>query len=191
MHAVVLLYNYYHRKQKPELVFLEFANFCKLAIVIRPPLIAFMKIMKDCKLQELNGTEDRLSVTEKAIKDACNIALGLDAARDVPYIEGWPISKLAVLLIDLKKENCMLQSGAFTEGAFSLIEKELNESSIPRELSAGNKVCTKRKRDDLELSTSNTKLLQQGYDIVKDVTGMAFIISVYVYSVKLEDSYVT
>ncbi|XP_057805793.1 uncharacterized protein LOC131020788 [Salvia miltiorrhiza] len=171
MHAVVLLYNYHHRKQKPDLVFLEFANFCKLAIVIRPPLIAFMKMMKESKLQELDGTEERLSVTEKAIKDACDIALGLDASRDVPNMEGWPISKLVVLLIDSKKENCMLQAGAVTEGALSLIVKELNQSSIPSEISAGNKVGSKRKRDNL--STYNTEFLQLGYDVVKDVTGIS------------------
>lgn len=176
MHAVVLLYNYHHRKQKPELVFLEFVDFCKLAIVIRPPLIAFMKLMKGCTLQELNEIEDLLSVTEKAIKDACDIARGLDASRDVPNMEGWPISKVAVVLIDSKKENCMF------------LEKELNESSITAKMSMGNEVGNKRKRDDLKLSTCNTEFLQLGYDAVKDVTGMPFIIIFYDNFISPEDS---
>ncbi|KAL1546361.1 hypothetical protein AAHA92_22965 [Salvia divinorum] len=170
MHAVVLLYNYHHRKQKQDLVFLEFVDFCKLAIAIRPPLIVFMKMMKESKPQVLYGTEDRLSITERAIKGACDIALGLDASRDFPNMEGWPISNLTVLLID-SKENCMLQSGAVTEGALSLIQKELNVCIIPPELSTGNKIGNKRKRDNL--LTYNTEFLQLGYDVVKDVTGIS------------------
>lgn len=174
MHAVVLLYNYHHRKQKPELAFIEFVDFCKLTIVIRPTLIKFMKLMKGSKLQQLNEAEHLLSVTEKAIKEACDISLGLDASRGAPNMEGWPVSKVAVLLIDSKKENCMLQFGA-TEGAWSLFEKELDESCITPEISGGSKVGNKRKRDDLKLSTCNTEFLQLGYDLVKDVTGKPLI----------------
>ncbi|XP_042046341.1 uncharacterized protein LOC121792455 isoform X1 [Salvia splendens] len=171
IHAVVLLYNYHHRKQKQELVFLEFVDFCKLAIVIRPPLIAFMMMTKESEPQVMYDTEDLLSITERAIKSACDIALGLDASRDFPKMEGWPVSKLTVLLIDSKKENCILQSGAVTEGALSL-QKELSVSIIPPELSAGNKVGNKRRRDNL-LTYSNTEFLQLGYDVVKDVTGIS------------------
>lgn len=187
MRAVVLLYNYYHRKQKPELAFLEFVDFCKLAIVIRPRLIAFMKLMKGGKLQELNEAEHLLSVTEKAIKDACDIALGLDASRGVPNMEGWPISKVAVLLIDSNKENCMLQYGG-TEGAWSLFEKELDGSCISPEISMGSKLGNKRKRDDLKLSTCNTDFLQLGYDLVKDFTGKPLIVIFFDNSVNLEES---
>ncbi|KAI3449256.1 hypothetical protein Pfo_005921 [Paulownia fortunei] len=172
MHAVVLLYNYHHKKQKPELIFLDFVYFCKLAVVVRPPLIAFMKLMMEGESMELNGAEDQLSVTEKAIKDACNIAVALDASRDVPNTEGWPISKVAVLLIDSKKENCMLQFGAVTKGVWSLIEKELNESSINPEISSEDKVGNKRKRKSQKASTYDTKFLQLAYDAVKDVTGI-------------------
>lgn len=188
MHAVVLLYNYHHRKQKPELVFLDFVYFCKLAVIVRPPLIAFMKLMMESKPMELNGTEDQLSVTEKAIKDACDIAVALDASRDVPNTEGWPISKVAVLLIDSKKENCMLQFGAVTKGAWSLIEKELNESSISPEISAEEKVGNKRKRNNQKASTYDTELLQLGFDAVKDVTGMPSIIIYYHDFRQLQDS---
>lgn len=194
MHAVVLLYNYHHRKQKPELVFLEFLDFCKFAIVIRPPLIAFMKMMKEIKPEDLSDAKDWLSVTEKAIRDACDIALGLDASKDVPNIEGWPISKVAVLLIDLKKENCVLQFNAVTEGGWSLIEKELNEStSTTLEISAGEKTGNKRKRDNLKVPTYNTEFLQLGYDTVKDITGMPkpFISIFYHNSLNLEYSQCT
>lgn len=161
-------------------------DFCKLAIVIRPPLIAFMKMMKESEPQVMYGTEDRLSITERAIQCACDTALGLDASRDFPKMEGWPIYKLTVLLIDSKKENCILQSDAVTEGALSLIQKELSVSIIPPELSAGNKVGNKRRRDNL--LTFNTEFLQLGYDVVKDVTDMAIIMFFYDYSVKLKNS---
>ncbi|RVW28574.1 hypothetical protein CK203_094807 [Vitis vinifera] len=54
VHAVVLLYNYYHRKQHQQLEFLA---------------------------------------TEKMVMDACDISTSLNASKDVPNTEGWPISK--------------------------------------------------------------------------------------------------
>lgn len=182
MHAVVLLYNYYHRKQKLELEFLDFVSFCKLALLLRPSLISFTKMINGSKTVELNGAEDQLSVTEKAIKDACDIAMSLDASKDVPTTEGCPISKVAVLLIDSKKENCLLQFGAVTEGVWSLIEKEINESSINQEILAEEKVHKKRKTNSQQASTGNSKFLQLGYDAVKDVTGIPSIIIYYLHS---------
>ncbi|KAL8554150.1 hypothetical protein ACS0TY_002390 [Phlomoides rotata] len=105
-HTVDLLYNYFHRKQNPELEFLK-------------PI-------------EQNGAEDQLSMTEKAIKDAC--------VMNTVY------SKL-------------------------IIEKELNESNYNPEISAGEKVGNKRKRNNQHTSTYDTKFLQLEYDAVKDVTG--------------------
>ncbi|KAG8363268.1 hypothetical protein BUALT_Bualt19G0004500 [Buddleja alternifolia] len=172
MHAVVLLYNYHHRKQKTELKFLDFQYFCQLAVVLRPPLIAFMKLFKESESMELNSTENQLSLTEKAIKDACDISMALDASRNVPNVEGWPISTVAVLLIDSKKENCFLQFGAVTKGTWSLIEIELNESNTNREISGEERVGDKRKRSGQKGSTDDTKYLQLGYDAVKEVTGI-------------------
>ncbi|KAK6142716.1 hypothetical protein DH2020_023064 [Rehmannia glutinosa] len=172
MHAVVLLYNYQYRKHKPELVFLDFVSFCKLTVVIKPTLISFMKLTIESESMKSNIAENHLSVTEKAIKDACDIAVALDASRDFPNTDGWPISKVAVLLIDSKKEDCMLQFGAVTKGVWSLIEKELNESSINREISAEEKIGYKRKRNSLKASTYDTEFLQLAYDVVKDFNGI-------------------
>ncbi|KAL0426102.1 UNVERIFIED_CONTAM: hypothetical protein Sradi_1145000 [Sesamum radiatum] len=172
MHAVVLLYNYYHRKQKPDLEFLDFVSFCKLALLLRPSLIPFMKMMNESESVELSGAEDQLSVTEKAVRDACDIAVALDVSKDIPATEGCPISKVAVLLIDSMEENCLLLFGAITEGVWSLIEKELNESNINQERSAEAKATKKRKINRNKASTDNPKFLQLGYDAVKDITGI-------------------
>ncbi|KAK6142731.1 hypothetical protein DH2020_023079 [Rehmannia glutinosa] len=144
MHAVVLLYNYQYRKHKPELVFLDFVSFCKLTVVIKPTLISFMKLTVESEPMKSNIAENHLSVTEKAIKDACDIAVALDASRDFPNTDGWPISKVAVLLIDSKKEDCMLQ----------------------------RKIGYKRKRSSLKASTYDTEFLQLAYDAVKDFNGI-------------------
>ncbi|KAK4418534.1 hypothetical protein Salat_2266200 [Sesamum alatum] len=172
MHAVVLLYNYYHRKQKPDLEFLDFVSFCKLALLLRPSLIPFMKMMNESELVELSGAEDQLSLTEKAVKDACDIAVALDASKDIPPTEGCLISKVAVLLIDSKEENCLLLFGAITEGVWSLIEKELDESNINQERLAAAKAAKKRKINRNKASTDDPKFLQLGYDAVKAITGI-------------------
>ncbi|KAK6137087.1 hypothetical protein DH2020_029173 [Rehmannia glutinosa] len=171
MRAVVLLYNYYHRKQKPELEFLDFVSFCKLALSLRPSLTSFMNLMNERESVELNVAEDRLSVTEKAVKDACDITMALDASKDVPTTEGCPISKIAVLLIDSKRENCLLQFGAVTEGVWSPFEKDLNESNINREILVQEKMGKKRKISN-QKRTDDSKFLQLGFDVVKDITGI-------------------
>lgn len=172
MHAVVLLYNYHHRKQKPELEFLDFVNFCKLAMVLRPPLTAFLKLMMESGSIKLNESEDCFSVTEEAIKNACDIAEALDASRDVPNIQGWAISKVVVMLIDSKEENCMLKFGAVTNGVWSLIEKEIIMSPI---INPGvlleEKIGDKMKQN--EASIYDDEFLQHGYDAVKEFTGMS------------------
>ncbi|PIN13881.1 hypothetical protein CDL12_13486 [Handroanthus impetiginosus] len=173
MHTVVLLYNYYHRKQEPEQLFLDFVSFCKLAVAIRPPLTAFMKLMVENESVELNWAKNQLSLTEKAIKGACNIAAALDASKDVPNIEQWPVSKVVVLLIDSKKENCMLHFGTITQGVWSPIERELTDHGINLEISAEEKLGDKRKRNNQNLSTyDHNTFLQLGYDAVKDIAGI-------------------
>ncbi|XP_022887953.1 uncharacterized protein LOC111403618 [Olea europaea var. sylvestris] len=169
MHAVVLLYNYYHRKQQPKTEFLDFLAFCKLSVVLRHTMIAFMN------QGESSDLKYELSVTEKAIRDACNISMALDASKDVPNMEGWPISKVAVLLIDSKKENCLLQFGSVTQGVWSLIEKEIGESNINSEISAKGKVGNKRKRNSRttdEKNDDDNGFLQLAFDAVKEVTGI-------------------
>eukprot|EP00256_Glycine_max_P053018 XP_014619501.1 uncharacterized protein LOC106795172 [Glycine max] len=97
--SAVLLYNYYHRKQHPELAYLPFNEFCKLAVVLRPPLLAYMQFMQNLKEEELTDVEKQLSFTEKMIMEACDVCKCLDASKDVPNIEGWPITKVSILLI--------------------------------------------------------------------------------------------
>lgn len=167
MHAVVLLYNYYHRKQKPELVFLDFVPFCKLALSVRSKLKPFMRTIDGSEAVEFSGPEDVLSLTERAVKRACEIANSLDASKDVPVIEGYPISTVAVLLIDSEKESCSLQSDGVTEGVRSLIEKEVDEVVLDDE-----RACKKRKMNEQQPLSDHSKFLQIGFDAVKDVTGM-------------------
>ncbi|XP_071938538.1 uncharacterized protein [Coffea arabica] len=133
MHAVGLLYNYYYRKQDPELCFLEFVPFCKLALTLKPTLMPHMKFTLQTDPVGLNDLENQLSVTEKAVMDACNISLSLDALKDIPSIEGWPISKVSVLLVDSEKENCVLLFGSVTNGVWSVIEKSVDDFNIDLE----------------------------------------------------------
>ncbi|KAL3613489.1 hypothetical protein CASFOL_042634, partial [Castilleja foliolosa] len=164
MHAVVLLYNYYHRKQKPELKFLDFVSFCKLSVTLKPTLVSFMNESEP---------KDSLSITEKAIKNACDIALTLDASGDFPIIESWPISKVAVLLIDSKKENCMLRFGDVTKGVWSILEKEVkNEPKITPEMLSGDKIGDKRKRNSFKALVYDNDFLNLVYDVVKEITGI-------------------
>ncbi|KAG8391928.1 hypothetical protein BUALT_Bualt01G0237900 [Buddleja alternifolia] len=172
MHAVVLLYNYYHRKQNPELEFLNFVSFSKLAVSLRPSLTSFMKMMNESESMELSDGEDYLSLTEKAIKDACDISMALDAMKDNPTTEGCQISKVTVLLIDLKKENCLLQFGAITEGVWSLIEKEVNDSNINPDISAEEKVGNKRKRKVQEALIDDYVCLKLAFGALKDSIGI-------------------
>ncbi|KAK2641830.1 hypothetical protein Ddye_023593 [Dipteronia dyeriana] len=175
VHAVVLLYNYYHRKQHQLLKFEGFEPFCKLAVVQKPTLLAHMKLMLRSNDAELDDMEKQLSLTEKSIVDACDISKSLDASKDVPSIEGWPISKIAVLLIDSKKDNCFLQFGSITKGVWSVIEKDLNTSSCIAEGREGKhlhkkiKVTKKPLRD--EVSNDEVFFQQFAISAVKEATG--------------------
>ncbi|KAL8499717.1 hypothetical protein ACS0TY_019621 [Phlomoides rotata] len=172
MHAVVLLYNYYHMKQTQGLEFLSFRTFCRVAESLRPSMSLFMKFSKDNAPVDLSNTDNQLSVTEKAITDACRIAASLDASKDVPVTEGCPILKVAVLLIDSKKENCYLKFGAVTDGVWSLVEKEINESNISLDILAEQK-GRKKRRTDNGTSNCDDKFLQLAYEAVKDVTSIS------------------
>ncbi|KAL5729545.1 hypothetical protein ACHQM5_002482 [Ranunculus cassubicifolius] len=121
MHAAVLLYNYYHRKQFPKLEYLDMMSFCKVAVNAKPKLLVYLK---DTKEINPSGEIEALSITEKAIMDACNISLQLHKLTDAPSMEGSPVSKIAVLLTDSKMENCALVYSGTTKGVWSLIERE-------------------------------------------------------------------
>ncbi|XP_065851078.1 uncharacterized protein [Euphorbia lathyris] len=126
VHAVVLLYNYYHRKQHPQLEVLSFESFCKLTTIMRPTFMAFTKLMQLSNDTQLTDVERQLSLTEKKIMDACNICESLDASQNAPSIEGWPISKVSVFLIDSGRHCCWLKFGSATQGVWSLIEKDFD-----------------------------------------------------------------
>ncbi|KAH7685037.1 Double-stranded RNA-binding domain-containing protein [Dioscorea alata] len=129
LHAVVLLYNYYHRKQFPQLEFVQFAPFCKAVIVANPSLMIYMKYIHGREVAELEDFQKNLSIlsiTEKAVLDACKISAALDAGKDVPSIEGLPVSKIALFLVNPVKKTCLLQFSAVTQGVWSLLEKDVD-----------------------------------------------------------------
>ncbi|XP_061367309.1 uncharacterized protein LOC133310397 [Gastrolobium bilobum] len=180
VHSVVLLYNYYHRKQHPELAFLAFDEFCKMAVVLRPALLAHMKFMQKPDESELVDVEKQLSLTEKKIMNACDICTCLDASKNVPNVGGWPISKVAVLLIDCKKENCFLLFSSITEGVWSLVEKDVDtftQSSQSSDVTSGTKYTYKKKRGIKKPIKDESKVdedgfLQVGYSVIKEAAGV-------------------
>ncbi|XP_011026403.1 PREDICTED: uncharacterized protein LOC105127021 isoform X2 [Populus euphratica] len=173
VHAVVLLYNYYHRKQYPQLEFLCFENFCKLAVVIKPALMAHIRL-----LQRSNDTEPQpFPLMEESIMEACSISMSLDASEDDLNIDGWPISKVAVFLVDFRKENCFLQFGSITEGVWSVIEKDVDASNNSLEGTMDSDHVNKKKRIIKKplkgKSSSNEGCFQQfAFSAVKEATGI-------------------
>ncbi|XP_034582179.1 uncharacterized protein [Setaria viridis] len=126
MHATVLLYNYYHRKQFPQLEFADPERFCMTAsLTAGDALLVYLNQVHD---QRGNGAGAGLSVTDKAVVDACDIAEALDATKDSPEMTMWPISKVAVLLLDRAKKMCLLEHGSETKGVFSLLEKDIKSA---------------------------------------------------------------
>lgn len=176
VHAVVLLYNYYHRKLQPLYEFLNFVSFCKLVVVLKPALIAYMKLMHLEKYSEVDNLENHLSLTEKAIMNACDISKSLDSSKDVPSTTEWPITKVAVLLVDFKMENCLLIHNAATDGVWSVIEKDLDICQINSDGPREGKLASKRKRASNKPltenhSTDSTRLQQLALLAVKELTG--------------------
>nr|KYP58448.1 hypothetical protein KK1_013856 [Cajanus cajan] len=173
VHSVVLLYNYYHRKQYPQLAFLSFDEFCKLAAILRPTLSVHMKYIQEPEV----GVEKQSSLTEEKILNACKICKYLDAAKNVPDIEGWPISKVAVLLIDSKKENCFLLFSSITEGVWSVIENDTDTFIQNSEVVSGASGATFKKKRVIKkpkkivLNSEEDQILQIGYSAVKEVAG--------------------
>ncbi|KAK6795997.1 hypothetical protein RDI58_009452 [Solanum bulbocastanum] len=129
--AVVLLYNYYYRKQHQDqkIEFLNFASFCQLAVVLKPTLMTYVKLMHRSDYTDVDNLESQLSLTEKEIMRACDISSTLDAAEVVPLSHKWPTSKVAVFLVDSRRENCLLMHSSMTYAVWSIIEKQLDVSS--------------------------------------------------------------
>lgn len=129
--AVVLLYNYYYRKQHQDqkIEFLNFASFCQLAVVLKPTLMTYVKLMHRSDYTDVDNLESQLSLTEKEIMRACDISSTLDAAEVVLLSQKWPTSKVAVFLVDSRRENCLLMHSSMTCAVWSIIEKHLDVSS--------------------------------------------------------------
>lgn len=169
VHAAAVLYNYYHLNRHPEKEFLNFDQFCHLAIMFKPSILQHMKYMTQSNRPNLNNPQNQLSLTEKAIMDACTISETLlDASSNnvsKNIIKEWPVTKVAVLLIDNKKENCFLQ---FDNGVWSVIEKDICFEESESKKGKKRKLSLMSKYDE-----EGEDLLQEvAFSAVKEVAGI-------------------
>ncbi|RWV85704.1 hypothetical protein GW17_00052483 [Ensete ventricosum] len=176
IHSVVLLYNYYHRKQFPQLEFLGFEAFCKVATIVKPILLTYMNVMHKNAV-ELQDLDQQLSVMEKKIMDACNISSTLDALNNAPNMDRWLVSRVAVFLVDASKEKCFLDFGSMTQGVWSLVEKEIDKpialvsSTKMKEHTSKNKSFSCEYSDGL---LENEDSLQQlAFSVMEQKTGIS------------------
>ncbi|PSR98312.1 Dentin sialoprotein [Actinidia chinensis var. chinensis] len=177
VHAVVLIYNYYLRKQHADIEFLGFESFCKLAVTLKPTLMGYMKLMHQSDYAELDDLEEQLSVTEKAIMNACDMSLVLGASKNATCIEGWPVSKVAVLLTDSSGGNCLLQFSCITNGVWSVIEKDHDVCSISSDSTVVGQKIYKRKRHTKkplinDINSDEAGCREAALSAVKEVTGI-------------------
>ncbi|XP_010475317.1 PREDICTED: uncharacterized protein LOC104754750 [Camelina sativa] len=121
VHAVVLLFNYYHRRDNPHLECLSFESFSSLATDMRPALLLHLK--EDSSGRD--GDLDHTVLLEKVIKDACSLSMSLDASSDLLVLNKFPIRTVAVLLVDSEKKNCYLKHSSITQGVWSLLENPI------------------------------------------------------------------
>lgn len=175
--AVVLLYNYYLRKRHQHLVLLDFEQFCKLALVLKPTLMAYMEYMKRSSGTESSILNEQLSLTEKGIMDACHISTSLDALTEFPVVKEWPILKVAVFLVDSRKESCFMKFGDITNGVWSIIEKDLSFSYHTPEGNSEARHTYKRKRASErpltdQVGADEIGLRKAAFLAVKETTGI-------------------
>ncbi|XP_060959607.1 uncharacterized protein LOC115723376 isoform X5 [Cannabis sativa] len=140
-------------------------------ITDNPPLSHQQVVAK-----QLDDLENHLSPTEKSIMQACDISTALDASRKDPIVEGWPITKVAVFLIDLKKENCLLLDSV-TQGVYSVIEKDVEASNQSLRSTMGKSQTCKRNKviqkiPKVEPGTNSTDFQQLAYLAVLEATGV-------------------
>lgn len=171
---MVVLYNYYQRKRHPELEFLEFESFCRLAANLQPELVPYMRGMHQSDYNSSDVSEDQLSLTEKAIMDACKVCLALyDVPEHMPIKEEWPISKIVVMLVDPSKENCLYIFGSVTRGVWSFLEQSIDSCKISIE---GTAVRQKRRRLSIKDTREEQNTTEAGYkqlavSAIKNFTG--------------------
>lgn len=142
-------------------------------MTLKPALMSYMKFVNQSDPTSAKDMNNDLSVTEKAIQDACNISCTLDASKDTPSINKWLISKVSVLLLDSKKETCFLNYGSVTEGVWSLIEKCLE---LPTAEIEGTEERRKRRTSmrpvTVEQNDDDSGFQQLAFLAVKDAMGM-------------------
>ncbi|KAL4567714.1 hypothetical protein LXL04_023306 [Taraxacum kok-saghyz] len=170
VHAAAVLYNYYHLKHNQEQEFLKFDQFANLAIMFKPSILHHMRYMPQSHRPTITDPENQLSLTEKAIMDACTISetlLNASKTNISKMIKEWPITKIAVLLVDSKKENCFLQ---FNNGVWSVIEKDLcfEESDESSKKGKKRKLSLMRKYDEV----GEDGLQEVAFSAVKEVAGI-------------------
>ncbi|KAF7088351.1 hypothetical protein CFC21_091472 [Triticum aestivum] len=116
IHKAVIMYNYYHRKISPQLSFADPKLFL-MSLPVEEDLLTHLSML--LKRESKPGNNQRLYTCDTAALQACEIAKGLDASKDSPDMTAWPISKVAVLLIDPERKKCLIEH---TQGVWSFIE---------------------------------------------------------------------
>ncbi|CAI8608918.1 unnamed protein product [Vicia faba] len=94
-------------------------------------------------------------------------------------LEGWPISKVVVLLVESKKEVCFLLFSSITDGVWSVVEKDVDSSSSGQSSTITNKIKHAYKKRRVikkptkhALNVNEDGFLKIGYSSVKEVTGV-------------------
>ncbi|PKA48695.1 hypothetical protein AXF42_Ash018512 [Apostasia shenzhenica] len=174
MHAVVVLYNYYQRKQSPKSDFLDFVSFCETACISKPFLLDYMKYMCSAK-GSLEDAHRQLSITEMMVMDACDICSALDETMDAFPLDEWPITKVAVFLVDLTRKKCFLKKDNIIKGSWSLFEKDL-KTPLDKLLTRAQLKSASIYRSADESSRENASdiedVLQIAYSVVEQETGI-------------------
>ena len=112
-------------------------------------------------------------VTDKAIIDACDIAEALDPTKDSPEMIMWPISKVAVLLLNRTKKVCLLEHGSETKGFWSIFEKDI-KTALGGSLSSDMSVQGSSNKS-IALPSEPYVLQQIAYSEVELKTGWCYI----------------
>ncbi|KAL8104296.1 hypothetical protein AgCh_028498 [Apium graveolens] len=153
-----------------------------------------MKGMHRSDYKSLDVPEDQLSLTEKAIMDACKVCLTLDdVPEDMPIKEEWPISKIVVMLVDPSKENCLYIFGSVTRGVWSFLEQSIDSCKFSLEGTVAKKKRRRISKEGMEEDQNTTEAgyVQRAVSAVKNFTGLKktelrFLESHVVYSVSKE-----
>jgi hypothetical protein len=112
----------------PQLGFADAKRFCVCACISAGEgLLAYLTLVH--AREDNSGKEERLSATDIAAVQACEIAAKLDASKASPDMAMWPISKVAVLLLDRTRKKCLIEYGAITKGVCSIIENEFDATA--------------------------------------------------------------